>query len=311
MRVVVVDNASPDDSVARIQALGERMGQPIVDASPEHDDVPKGQFLLVRSSENLGFAGGVNLGLKTLMSDDDVELFWLLNPDCVVSPSAATEYAKRAAESQDWGLMGGRTLYHGTPPRVQSDGGQVSLWTGVCRNINAGVSLDDAEPPDIARVDYFAGANFVASRRYLDRVGLMPEVYFLFFEEVEWALRRGDLKLVSCPTAAAWHRSGTATGSAAHGRKSSAFSNYFNYRSRMMFIKRNNAAALPFAFVFSLVKIFKLVLERDFTGAHSAFLGLSGRAPPESVTSKLSLGTLNTILGAHTQSTRVSGARRD
>ncbi len=301
LRIAVVDNASPDDSVERIRAWADRHGVSFA----EHGVAADGQspvertakLTLLRSSENLGFAGGVNVGLKALLADPHVGLFWVLNPDCVVMPTAALAYAAKAEQVGAFGLMSGRTLYHDAPHRVQSDGARVSLWTGVCRNVNNGALPDEAAPPDVSTIDYFIGANVIASRAFLETVGLMPEEYFLYFEEVEWAIRRGGLPLVICPDAVVRHHAGTAIGSGSLENRPSGFANYFNFRNRLMFIRRNHPLGLPFGYVYSMLKIVKMLLYRDWDGARGAIFGLHALPPPPAIRAKLAPETAARAFG--------------
>ena len=78
----------------------------------------------------------------------------------------------------------------------------------------------------------------VVSRDFLARVGPMREDYFLYYEEVDWALRRGDLPLAFAGDAIVYHHGGTSIGTGRLDERPSAFSNYFNYRNRMRFMRR-------------------------------------------------------------------------
>lgn len=301
IRIVVVDNASPDDSAERVRAWAEIHGASFAEydvaSGGRHLGAPPTSMTLLHSNENLGFAGGVNLGLKALMADRNVGLFWVLNPDCVVMPTAASAYVEKAGACGAFGLMSGRTLYHDPPNRIQSDGARVNLWTGICTNVNSGKLPDEAYCPDASTVDYFIGANVVASRAYLEGVGLIPEEYFLYFEEVEWAIRRGDFPLVICSEAVVLHHAGTAIGSGSFTCRPSGFANYFNYRNRLMFVRRNRPVGLPAAYLYSMLKIVKLLFQRDWEGAAGAIFGLHGLPPPPAVRAKLSPETAARAFG--------------
>lgn len=292
LHIVVVDNASPDDGVALIHewavrvgvALEERTVDPAEPGAPD----PVAKVSLLRCAENLGFAGGVNVGLRALGALTTVELFWVLNPDCVVDAGAPAAYRRKAREVGQFGLMSGRTLYCDPPNCVQSDGARVSRLTGVCSNINSGMAADLTSMPAPDRIDYFIGANVVATRKHLLEVGLMPELYFLFYEEVEWAVRRGNLPLATCPDAIVRHHAGTSIGSGKPERPPSPFANYFNFRNRIWFVRRNYPISLPTAYIFSLLKMIQMVLKRDLAGALAAFCGVHGFSPSANIRNQLS-----------------------
>lgn len=191
----------------------------------------------MRAPVNGGFAFGSNRGLELLLGDPQLQLFWLLNPDCEVLPDTAAHFLASGREG-GFSLMGGRTIYLTRPDAIQTDGGRVSRWTGVCESINAGRPLAGTQMQDAASVDFITGANCVASRQFIEQAGLMEEDYFLYYEEVDWAFRRGDLPLRQVPEAVIHHHGGTTTGTGTIDRSPSAFANYFNYRNLLRFVRR-------------------------------------------------------------------------
>ena len=290
LKVIVVDNASTDQTCALIRRWAGAEIQ-FIEVPPNSEFVAKlaaADLVLVSSSVNAGFAGGVNMGLKFLEEMPSVRLFWVLNPDIRVRPDAAANYARRSAEVGTFGLMGGRTLYVSPKNTIQSDGGKLNSWTGMCANINLGRKDCRTPYPTADSLDYIAGANVVASRAFLESVGLMEEHYFLYYEEVDWAFRRGTFELVYAPDAVVEHHGGSAIGSPVLGKtQGTAFSNYFNYRSRMRFMRRFFPARVPIAYSYSALKIVRLVMQGFFEEAHGAFCGLHGLPPPANVRCRL------------------------
>lgn len=274
-RIIVVDNDSQDTTVAEVQ----RHVQP-----HEHRRAPlAAPVTLIRATSNRGFAAGVNLGLDTALQDHDARLFWILNPDCIADPEAARAYSDQAHHQGDFALMGGRTLFMAEGDPVQSDGGVLSGWTAVCSNVNRGQPARLARRPDPSRLDFVSGANLVASRVFVERAGPMPEDYFLYYEEVDWAMRRGSLPLVTCPEAVVRHHGGTSAGSGTITRPPTAFSNYFNYRNRLRFARKHRPFALAGAYLHSMAKIAQLAMGGARAEAVGAFCGLHQLRPPQRV----------------------------
>ncbi len=287
LQIVVCDNASGDDTIGVVRAGVARHGLRL-DSDGARPADSGHRVMLLRNSCNLGFAAAVNIGLARLSRDPTVGLFWILNPDCLVLPGTAAAYLRAARKTGRFGLMGGRTLYLAPHGQIQSDGGRIGRWTGVCRNANQGRDPNLAQPPRADSLDYLSGANLVASRAFLDHAGPMPEGYFLYYEEVDWAQRRGGLALVTCPEAVVLHHGGTAIGSGIPGRLPSAFSNYFNYRNRMRFMCRHRPVALPTVWGHAMAKIGQLCWRGAWDSAAAAFRGLNGLAPPAAVRRRLS-----------------------
>lgn len=291
MRIVVCDNASPDETVSSIRAWATQSGTDLKEVSHEEarglssDDL--GPVTLVQAGRNLGFAGAVNIGLETLRQGDGVALFWIVNPDLVVQPDTAAAFVRRAAEVPDFGLMGGRIIYTEAPNVIQSDAGVVNRKTGICRNVNQGVLPSEAAWPDETGIDFISGASLVASRTFVESVGLMESDYFLYYEEVDWAFRRGDMPIVLCRDAIVHHHGGTSIGTGSVTRRSSAFANYFNFRNRMRFMRRFSPAFLPMAYLNSTARICKIALSGGWIEAWGAFKGLNGLAPPKEVAARV------------------------
>ena len=258
LAITIVDNNSPDGSGIRLREwLGQRgLGVTLID-----------------SGRNGGYAFGVNAGLRHLLSDRDIDAFWILNPDMTVpahSIEALTEYL---ATAPAFSLLGGRVIYADGTGRIQTDGGLVNRWTGITHNINLGGTLS-VQPPLATTLQFIMGGNMVASRTFIERVGLMREDYFLYYEEVDWALRRpDDLPLAICPQLVVHHAAGTAIGSATLERGATRAAQFWKHRSRLMFLWRFNPAALPVAILWSLAKSAQLAVKRQSAGARGLLAG--------------------------------------
>lgn len=306
LKVIVCDNNSPDDTVDTIRtwATGRslELTEFVADSENALEAEALGRVTLIRSLANLGFAGGVNLGLKTAIQDPDVGLFWILNPDCVVMPETASAFVESSRQDR-FALMGGRILYLEPPNAIQSDGGRVSHWTGVCTNLNQGLSPLTAVRPDPATMDFISGANMVASREFVDKAGLMREDYFLYFEEVDWAFQRGGLPLRFCQEAIVHHHGGTVIGTGSATRRANAFANYFNFRNRIRFVGRFMPQSLPVAYAYNLLKIAKLVCVGAWEEAAGAFRGLHQLPPSKAVAEKLAPEAAARAFGGHRRST--------
>jgi GT2 family glycosyltransferase len=285
LRVVVCDNASDDDTLNIIRTWALTRGQPLEEYHVGSPTVPAetGRFTLLHTGGNLGFAGGVNAGLAHLMRDPDIDLFWILNPDCEVTPGAAAAYRNRAATAGPFALMGGRVLYRDEASLIQSDGGRVGRWSGICSNVNQNLLPDAAVLPQEQSLDFISGANMVASRVFIERTGLMAEDYFIYYEEVDWAARRRDLPLLFCPAAVVYHVGGTTIGTGSVKRRPSPFANFFNYRNRMRYMWRFHRRRLPAVWVLSMLRVSKLAAIGAWTEAWAAFTGLHGLPPPAGV----------------------------
>ena len=288
--VVVCDNSSTDNTVETVRQWacestdylgghGEFTEQRNPPSARQNGTLRS--LTLIHTGSNLGYAGAVNIGLRALDADSRVNYFWILNPDSLVREDTMNSYARHLTQEPLVGLLGGRTLYAEEPNAIQSDGGRVGKWTGICHNINLFRLPEDVDRPSASDIEFVCGANIVASRTFYERVGPMREDYFLFYEEVDWAFRRGELPIDYCADAIIYHHGGASTESGTENRLPSAFTNYFNYRSRLRFMWRFRPTAVFTTYAYSVAKILRLVLQGELSRAGCAFRGLHQLPPPK------------------------------
>lgn len=294
LRVAVTDNCSDDDTTALVRDWAARRAgsDPAFSFAELPADTGAGgpvALTLLRSRFNGGYAHGVNAGLRLLLREPALDLFWVLNPDCEVTPEAAARYIAHGADGE-FALMCGRTLYKDAPDRVQTDGGRVHPWTGVCSAVNIGEPAAGAGMPDPASLDFIPGSNLVATRSFIERAGLMTEDYFLYYEEVDWAFRRGDLPLRIVDDAIVYHYGGTAIGSGAVGRRATPFANYFNYRNRIRFLRRHRPIAVPVGLAYAAAKAAQLALKGAGDEARALLAGAFDRPPPPAIRDRIAPG---------------------
>jgi GT2 family glycosyltransferase len=225
--------------------------------------------------------------LKELLKLPEVDLFWVLNPDSVPAPDAAKLFIARA-EGKEFSLMGGPTVYYEFPDLLQSYGGRVGRWSGTCRNIGQGLPVSVAQAPDPSTVDFVSGANMIASRRFIEKVGLLTEDYFLYYEEVDWAFQRGELPLIIASEPRVYHHGGTTIGTGSTTRRASPFANYFNFRNRVIFAKRHLRVWTGFVYLYALAKAAVLFVKGAFAESWAIVCGVFRLKPAPAIVSRLS-----------------------
>lgn len=318
LHIVLVDNASTDRTVETLRdwASGAAAhappavapfavpvsAKPLVLHEAAPGDAPEDAGLtLLHAGVNGGFAAGVNLGLAHLAQRPEIERFWILNPDSLVPPDTPAAFAAWPEPEGGFSLMGGRLLYHDAPERIQGDGGRYNRLTGVTSNINFSRRHAETAAPSAKRFDFICGGSMVASRAFCERAGSLPEDYFLYYEEVDWAQRRGDLPLVHCPSGIVYHRAGTAIGSPTMSRGPSVLSAYFLHRARMRFMRRHHPASLPIAYGYGLSKAAQFLLKGHRAQAAALLRALHGAGPPVALRAVLGPGALRRLSAGSSQ----------
>ena len=228
--IVVVDNASTDGSRERIRTVYPNL-------------------TLIQSGANLGFAGGNNVGVKHALLHD-ADFVWLLNNDTVVEKGALSQLVARAQSDPDIGMCGSTLIYYHNRDVVQAyGGGTYNKWLGLTKRLGHGSSR--AEPVNAAEVerklDYIEASSLLVSRVFLDRVGLMEETYFLYYEEIDWVTRaRGQFKLGYAKDSVVYHKEGSSTGASDYATSPKSWTaDYYSVRNRLLITRRFFPLALP------------------------------------------------------------------
>jgi GT2 family glycosyltransferase len=162
LKVIVVDNGSTDDSAARIRA--------------SNSDVP-----LIENSDNLGFAGGNNVGIRYALAHG-ADYVWLLNNDTIPAPDALSALVAKALTDSNIGAVSSICYYAAAPGVVQAWGGaRVNLWFGYGRNSTV--------PHEDGWFHSLNGTSMLIASRALEDAGLLDERFFLYWEDTEFCLR--------------------------------------------------------------------------------------------------------------------------
>jgi len=210
--VIVVDNASPTRDPAPIKA-----------------QFPEVQ--LIRSAKNLGFAGGNNLGLRAARG----KYVLFLNNDTEVEPGLLEPLVQLFETNARAGIASPKIRYYHAEPLIQYAGCLgISPWTGRGRTI--GSREADHGQYDASRRTWLAhGSAMMLPLAVIRQVGLMPEQYFLYYEEHDWCqmvLRAGyECHYVGRTTV--HHKESVSIG------RASVLQTHYMFRNRLLFMRRN------------------------------------------------------------------------
>lgn len=281
---VVCDNASSDESVAKLSDWAASNLVPsqfqLLTRSEAEADIRLNdncRFVLIENGANLGFAGGNNVGVRLAMNQAGSEFVWLLNNDTVVDAHALANAVKRMRQDSRIGLCGSTLVYYHHRDTVQSLGGAVySRWTGRARHLGAFSLLSEvpAEPGGVeGRMSYVIGAAMMVRREFIDIVGLMQDDYFLYYEEIDWAIRGAkQFRLGYAPDSIVYHKEGASIGTSANG--GSVLSVYYLFRNRLRFTARYFPLYSPTVFMYAIWDIFKMVVKGQIWQALAAIKGV-------------------------------------
>lgn len=262
--VIVCDNGSTDGSLEKIEEWAQgklaitgaelkaspiplKIGQKPMSykrldrTESENGELTSVPLILIETGGNLGFAGGSNFGIRYALRDPQVSHVWLLNNDTVVHPDALSALIDRQAAGDAPGMVGSTLYYFAEPDVIQAQGG--AHWDPEvfnARHINVGARRGSelSQSAVESQMDYVVGASMLVSREFLEQIGLMEESYFLYFEELDWAIRaRGRFKFGYAPMSGVFHKEGAKIGSSHQGNES-PLSFYLLNRNRLWVVRR-------------------------------------------------------------------------
>lgn len=196
----------------------------------------------VESKENLGFAGGNNLGIQQAKGD----FVFLVNNDTEFTDGLVEHLLNRFNTSREIGVVSPKIRFFNLPEVIQYAGySKMNPFTA--RNKAFGSKELDKGQCDVAfKTPYGHGAALMFKRELLDRVGLLPEVFFLYYEELDWCeqVRRAGYEIWYEPKSLIYHKESVSVG------KMSAFKTYYLTRNRLLFVRRNMTTLQKIGFIF-------------------------------------------------------------
>jgi GT2 family glycosyltransferase len=228
------------------------------------------------ATENLGYAGGVNAWLRPLMSVPGWPAAWVLNPDSEPAPDALFELA---AYSERWGkgMVGSRLVPTAQPDCVHSRGLHWCKSRAVARAVDLRSPISfEPDPQDVdSRLDSPSGASMYVTRACIERIGLMNERYFLFFEDLEWGIRaRQEFGVGYAHRSIVVHAGGTTIGSSTRTARQSPLSVYLEYRNSILFVRANFLHWLPWTIMVQFSRILLKARAYPLGSFKAAFRGI-------------------------------------
>lgn len=166
----------------------------------------------LETAENLGYAGGNNVGIKHALAAGHDYVF-VLNNDTIVEPDAVRRAVLAAEQDPAIGVLGVKLLSWDQPGRIWVAYGQVTYRQGLVRLIGY-YHHDDGTFDQQRDVEWVPGTAMLFRRRALETVGLFDEEYFAYHEDVDWCTtaRKKGFRVVYAPQARIHHKGHRSSG---------------------------------------------------------------------------------------------------
>lgn len=211
IEVIIVDNASKEDPSLIIN---------------EHPWIH-----FIKSEKNLGFAGGNNLGLNAAKG----KYFLLLNNDTEVAPGFLEPLVERMENDSQIGAVSPKIIFHHSPGIIQFAGfNPINQYTGRGTAIGSG-QKDDGKYNISMPTSRAHGAAMMVSRKAVEEIGLMADLFFLYYEEMDYCerIKRAGYSIWYEASSTIYHKESISTG------KGSTLKTYYLTRNRLLYQRRN------------------------------------------------------------------------
>jgi len=252
VEIIVVDNKSDDD---------------IAETLP----VEFPEIKLILSQKNLGYAGGNNLGIRASRG----ELILVINNDVEVTTGFLEPLVKVFCLFPLAGIVSPKIVYHDSRKIQYAGSAGISPWTGRGKKI-AHLRDDDGTYDYTTETELIHGACMMFSRRFMEEAGLMPEIFFLYYEEHDWAqaAKRKGFKLYFAGASKIYHKASSTVG------KESPLQTYHMTRNRLLYLRRNVAnpafigSMLFFAFLSIPMNLMRYSVRGDLANGRAFIQGI-------------------------------------
>lgn len=190
--LIIVDNASTDKSLEKVKCQISKL----------KTTTQMSKLKVIKNKENLGFAGGVNVGTKYALKNG-AEYVFLLNQDATVKQGAIEKLVQIIEKDSQIGIVG--PLILNPDGTIWSAGGIVDK-----KRFTAG-HLDDLNSSRQARtikaVDFVSGCAMMIRNDVFEKIGFFDERFFLYYEDVDFCfrVRKANFKIIFVPQAVVTH----------------------------------------------------------------------------------------------------------
>jgi len=230
IEVFLVDNASKENPEEKVKA--------------KYPEVS-----VIVSDENLGFAGGNNLAIPHCNGD----FIFFINNDAELTNGCIEKLLEAFEENKQLGIISPKICYFPIEKNQKKDilqfvgATEISNFTARNKTIGA-FEEDNGQFTTLTPTPYIHGAAMMASRAVIEKVGMMSEVFFLYYEELDWSerIRKAGYEIYVEPNAKIYHKESLTVGT------DSPLKTYYINRNRILFMRRHKKSWQIVLFMFFL-----------------------------------------------------------
>ncbi len=261
-RAIVVDISNINQSVEKINYW----------INEKNDN----RFVLIQEKENKGFSFANNIGIKYSFEKNDCDFIWILNNDTIIEENSLTELInchKHKKENNATGFIGSKIMDYKDNELIQNVGGTFNKWTGYSVLIGMGEKDTGQFDNEDIKVDYVIGASMFCHTSLIHEIGLMPEDYFLYYEDIDWCItaQKAGFRNYTCTKSIIYHKQGLSTGTKLLTKDSHLKNKKHLYLSYLKFYKRHYKSLLLVAYLILIKQLLGMIYHQKFNEAKAIF----------------------------------------
>lgn len=252
MQVVVVDNDSRDDSLIGLNKW-------------VHDNHAATWIKLIDAGHNTGFSGGNNIGIRSVKAEN----YLLLNSDTIVRPGAIQLLLEAANLNSDVGMVSPRLEWENSLPQESCFRFHTpisELITSASTSFVTKLFSKYVVPqPVVEKTDFYQWTSFACvliKAEVLEKVGLLDDEFFMYFEDVEFSYRavKAGWKILNVPQARVVHLRGGSSPLKTQAKLRKRLPRYFyESRTRYFFLLYGHSGLLAANLLWTLGALIAMV----------------------------------------------------
>ncbi len=232
------------------------------------DEKNDSRFSFIQEKENKGFAYANNIGIRYSLEQPDCDFIWVLNNDTVIAQNALEELLNCYEQDKNKdkaGFYGSKILDYKDKELIQNVGGTFNKWTGYSVLLGMGEKDAGQHDKEDFQIDYVIGASMFCHSSLVQKIGFMPEDYFLYYEDIDWCLsaKKAGFKNQTSTKSKVYHKQGISTGAKLLGNDVGLEYKKYLYSSYKKLYTRHFRMLMPVAYFI----LFKQLAGRIFHGS--------------------------------------------
>ncbi|PJB58252.1 MAG: hypothetical protein CO098_09645 [Bacteroidetes bacterium CG_4_9_14_3_um_filter_41_19] len=288
--IITVNYGTPEDTIECLQSIRnnsyESFYVTVVDVLNINKSVEKitrwvneindARFFIIEVRVNRGFAYANNIGVKKAIQQHNCDFLWLLNNDTVINHNTLKDLIacyRLKSQIQDVGFMGSKIMDYVHKDIIQSVGGTFNPFTGYSKLVGMGEKDTGQFDGVDLTMNYVVGASMLFHVSLIQQIGLMPENYFLYYEDIDWCIKAQKKGFINtaCLKSVVYHKQGISTGAKLLSDDIHIQNKKYLYISYLKFYHIHYQWLLPVAYLILLKQMAGKIFHNNFAEAKLIF----------------------------------------